>query len=171
MTDANTLADIASEIETLNDDLYKVTATIELLGKPAQLKANEIEKALDNAKDRLATALADQAETDRVQRLSGFSDIRVETRPGDNLLSTGFTIHYTQKAWDNELKQTVPKPHKCNGFPALSDAAYEYLVTERPEAIPAEIMALAPGDPQEAFSIYFAAKARGYLKGAVWRNA
>lgn len=165
MTETATLADIASDIDTLSANLYKVTATIELLGKPAQLKANEIEAALNNAKDRFATALADQAEIDRALRLSRFSDIRVETRPGDTLIDTGFVIRYTKDAWDISLNATVPKPHECNGFAALDDAAYEYLVTVKPEAIPAEIMALAPGKPHEAFRIYFGAKARGFLKG------
>lgn len=52
------------------------------------------------------------------------------------------------------------------GFDALDDVAYEYLVTVKPEAIPAAIMELAPGNPQEAFGLYFVGKQRGYVKGA-----
>jgi hypothetical protein len=171
MHDIATLADIASEIETLSGDLHKVTATIELLGKPAQLKANEIESALENAKDRLATALADQASVEREKRLAAFTDISVEVKPGENLLSTGFIIRYTKHAWDMATKETVPTKHICNGFASLADDAYEYLVTEKPQSIPAVIMALAPGKPQEAFAIYLHAKARGYLKGTFWQDA
>jgi len=171
MTDTATLADIASDIEALTADLYKVTETIELLGKPAQLKANEIEAALERAKDKLATALADQASVEREKRLAAFTDISVEVKPGESLLSTGFIIRYIKDAWDISLNETVPKPHECNGFAALADDAYEYLVSKKPDAIPAEIMTLAPGKPHEAFRIYFGAKARGFLKGTFWRNA
>ena len=52
------------------------------------------------------------------------------------------------------------------GVAGLDNAAYEYLITVKPEAIPAEIMALAPGNPQEAFMLYFVGKQRGYVKGA-----
>ncbi|MFN3820187.1 hypothetical protein [Blastomonas sp.] len=165
MTKTNTLADIAGEIETLSADLLKVNATIDLLGKSAIDAANKIDKALKDAKDRFATALADQATADRNKRLSSFSDIQVTVRPGDNLISTGFVIRYTKDAWDMSVNAVVPKPHECNGFAALADDAYEYLVTKKPENIPAVIMALAPGKPQEAISAYLAGKARGYFKG------
>lgn len=163
MTQTNTLADIAGEIETLSADLLKVNATIDLLGKSAIDAANKIDKALKDAKDRFATALADQATADRNKRLSSFSDIQVTVRPGDNLISTGFVIRYTKDAWDVGLGKTAPKPHECNGFGALADDAYEYLVTKKPEHIPAVIMALAPGKPQEALAVYLAGKARGYF--------
>ncbi|WP_288410823.1 hypothetical protein [uncultured Sphingomonas sp.] len=165
MNQTGNLADIAGKIETLTADLHKVAATVELLGKPAQLKADEIEAELQAAKDRFATALADQAVTERNRRLAGFSDISVEVRPGESLIDTGFVIRYTRDTWDIGLNKTVPKQHECNGFAALVDDAYEYLVTRKPEAIPAQIMALAPDNPHEAFSIYFTAKRRGYVIG------
>lgn len=165
MTNSDTLAAVATEIETLSTDLLKVNATIDLIGKPALDAANKLDKALRDAKDRFATALADQATDERNKRFSRFSDIRVEVRPGDNLISTGFEIKYMQDAWDVTIGQTVPKSHTCNGFAALNDDAYEYLVTEKPHNIPAVIMALAPGKPQEAMSIYLQGKARGFFKG------
>lgn len=165
MTQIDTLADIANEIERLSADFLKVTSTIDLIGKPAITKANEIDKALQDAKDRLADALANQATEERDKRLSRFSDIRVEVKPADNLISTGFVIRYMQDAWDISVNATVPKQHECNGFPALADDAYEYLVTEKPENIPAVIMALAPGKPADAMAIYLQGKARGFFKG------
>jgi hypothetical protein len=165
MTQNNTLKDIATEIETLSADLLKINAAIALIGNPAVLKADEIVKALDDAKDRFATALADQATIERDERLNRFSDIRVEYKPGNNLISTGFVIHYKQDSYDHNLRMTVPMDHKCSGFAALADNAYEYLVTVKPEAIPAEIMALAPGNPSQAMSVYLQGKARGYFKG------
>ncbi|MGK6322297.1 hypothetical protein ACMGDM_04360 [Sphingomonas sp. DT-51] len=156
---------IAAEIESLSADLLKVNATIDLIGKPAITKANEIAKALADAKERLASALTDEQTEARNIRLSQFSDIRVDVRSGDSLMDTGFTIHYSQMAWDMSLGETVAKPHTCNGFTNLADNAYEYLITVKPEAIPAQIMALAPGDPERAMSVYLAGKARGYFKG------
>lgn len=158
-------ADIANEIETLSAHLLKVNATVDLIGKPAETKAKQIAAALEAAKERFATAIADQATAERNKRLSRFSDIRVDYTPGDNLISTGFVIRYRQDAYDHTINQTVAQEHKCSGFANLADAAYEYLVTVKPEAIPAEIMALAPGKPEEAMSVYMAGKARGYFKG------
>jgi hypothetical protein len=165
MTDTNDMAVIATEIDTLTADLLKVNATIDLIGKPAIDAADKIDKALTDAKDRLDTALANQATIEREQRLRGFSDISVEVRPGENLIGTGFVIRYTRDAWDVGLGQTVPTPHVCNGFAALADNAYEYLMAVKPEAIPAVIMALAPGEPEKAMSVYLQGKARGYFKG------
>jgi len=156
---------IAQEIEAINAKLLKANAAIDIFGDPAIAKVDELSKDLADAKERLASALCDEAIEARNKRLSKFSDIRVETKPGDNLISTGFVIRYMQDTWDISLNQTVPKEHECNGFAALDNTAFEYLMTVRPDAIPAQIMALAPGKPQEAMSVYLAGKARGYFKG------
>lgn len=163
MTNKDTLATIATEIETLSAELLKVNNYIDILGKPAIDKANEIDRALKDAKDRFATALADEQVEARTQRLSRFSDIRVEVKPGDNLLTTSFTIKYMKDTWDMAAKASPPKQHECNGFAALDDDAYDYLVTQKPHAIPASIMALAPGKPAVAMETYFRAKQRGYV--------
>ena len=163
MTNKDNLAAIATEIETLSAELLKVNNYIDILGKPAIDKANEIDKALKNAKDRFATALADEQVEARNLRLARFSDIRVEVKPGDNLLTTSFTIKYMKDTWDMAAKASPPKQHECIGFAALDDDAYEYLVTQKPHAIPASIMALAPGKPADAMDIYFRAKRRGYI--------
>lgn len=167
MTNKDTLAAIAAEIETLSAELLKVNNYIDILGKPAIDKANEIDKALKDAKDRFSTALADEQVEARNLRLSRFSDIRVEVKPGDNLLTTAFTIKYMRETWDMAAKASPPKQHECLGFAALDDDAYEYLVTQKPHAIPAAIMALAPGKPADAMAIYLQGKSRGYLTVAV----
>ncbi len=166
MTQTTTLSDIANEIQALDTQLAKINALVDLIGQPAILKADEVVKALNDAKERFADALANQATEDRKARLKGFSGIRVVTKPGDNLLDTVFTIHYTRNTWDIKLNESVPKEHECSGFSQLDDAAYDYLVTVKPEAIPAAIMNLAPGNAQDAFGLYFMAKKRGYVKGA-----
>ena len=156
---------IAQEIEAIKAKLVKATAAVDIFGDAAIAKVDELSKELAEAKERFASALCDEAIEARDKRLSKFSDIRVETKPGDNLISTGFVIRYMQDTWDISLNKTVPKEHTCNGFAALVNDAYEYLVTVKPEAIPAVIMALAPGKPAEAMSVYLAGKARGYFKG------
>lgn len=175
MTHTDKLAAIATEIETLNADLLKVNAAIEaigadILGATALAKANDLAKALSNAKDRFATALADEQTEARNKRLSAFSDIRVTASTADitpNLISTNFLIEYERLTWDMIAKQSLPMKHKCNGFANLDDTAFEYLLTVKPQAIPAAIMALAPGNPYAAFDAYFVGKKRGLFREAV----
>ncbi len=167
MTNKDNLAAIATDIETLSAELLKVNNYIDILGKLAMNKANEIDKALKDAKDRFAIALADEQVEARTQRLSRFSDIRVEVKPNNSLIDMVFVIHYKQLTWDMSQRTSVPKEHTCNGFSALADDVWEYLLTVKPHAIPASIMALAPGKPQEAFSLYMQGKARGYFRDAV----
>jgi hypothetical protein len=166
MTKNLTSYDIADEIEEIRSKIATAQAAAPVFGDPAIAKVDELSKLLHDAKERFASALADEVIDARNKRLSKFSSIRVETKPDDqNLINTGFAIHYTQDTWDIDLNATVPKPHTCNGFAALSNDAYDYLVTVKPEAIPAAIMALVPGNPQAAMSTYLAGKARGYFKG------
>ena len=167
MTNKDTLAAIAIEIEMLSAELLKVNNYIDILGKPAMDKANELDRALKDAKDRFATALADEQVEARNLRLSRFSDIRVEVKAGDNLNTTGFLIKYMRDTWDITANASIPKEHECNGFSALDDDAFDYLVTVKPHAIPAAIMALAPGKPREAFTLYMQGKQRGYFRDAV----
>lgn len=166
MTHNTTLDALANEIEALKAQLSKINALVDLIGQPAILKADEVAKALNAAKENFATALANQATVEREQRLKAFSDIRVVTKPGDTLLDTTFTIYYTRNTWNMTLNESVPQEHSCTGFARLDDAAYEYLLTVKPHAIPAAIMDLAPGNAQEAFGLYFMAQKRGYVKGA-----
>lgn len=156
---------VAQEIAALKDSITKANAAIHIFGEPAIAKVDELEKQLAEAKERFAGALCNEAIEARTKRLAKFSDISIVTKPGDNLISTGFVIRYMQDTWDISRNETVPKQHECNGFAALSNDAYEYLLAVKPEAIPAEIMALAPGNPEEAMSVYMAGKARGYFKG------
>lgn len=167
MTNKDTLAAIAIEIETLSAELLRVNNYIDILGKPAIDKANELDRALKDAKDRFATALANEQVEARDLRLSRFSDIRVEVKPGDNLNTTGFLIKYKRDTWDITANASIPKEHECNGFSALDDDAFDYLVTKKPQAIPAVIMALAPGKPREAFTLYLQGKQRGYFANAL----
>lgn len=165
-----TLDTIAAEIETLRDHLRTVNAAVSLLGKSAVAKATELEADIRHAEERYAVALADKAEQERKERIAGFTDISITTsypNQGEaNLLRAGFVISYTRLEWDGRYRQSLPVNHSCKGFSALPDDAYIYLVTERPDAIPAEIMALHPGNPNEAFRAYFQGKQRGVFRTA-----
>lgn len=164
MTHERSSTAIVAEIETLRADLEKVSATVDIIGKPAASKAEQIANALKVAQDKLADALANEVIEARNKRLSSFTDIRVDYARGDSLLKTAFTIHYRRNSYDYRIGMTVPQSHKCSGFEALNGNAFEYLLSVKPEAIPAEILVLAPGDPHAAFDIYLAGKKRGYLK-------
>ena len=168
MTDTINSVAIAAEIKSMRHDLATVTAAAPIMGKPAIETAARLEKAIALAEGKLADALANDLLEAQKKRLSAFSDIRVDyDRTNTSLINTAFTIKYTKASWDMALGQTVPREHTSSSFAALPNDAYEYLVTMRPAAIPAPIMALAPNDPHEAFSIYLAGKARGYFKGRV----
>jgi hypothetical protein len=166
-TKAATSAEITSQLEFLRADLTKVNATIELIGKPAITKAEQLVKAITDANEQLAVALANEAEAERQARLAGFGNITVTVAyPSNyegNLLRAIFTVEYTRLQYNMAFRAAVMKPHKLIGFSALPADVLEYLVEKRPEAIPAEISNLAPADPWEAFRRYFLALRRGRL--------
>jgi len=161
-------AAIVAEIETLQADFNKVIAAAEIIGKPATVKAQELQQAIAAANIALATALADEAEKARKERLAshGGIAISVEYPSGyeGNVLRAVFTIEYSKGVYDMGLRRVVQQPHKVVGFAALPDDTFAYLVENCPEAIPAEIADLAPGDPMEAFRRYFIGQKKGYLR-------
>lgn len=168
MTNTVSLAAIAAEIETLRADLRTVNAAADIIGDAAHDRAKAIEAAVTEAQARYADALAAEAEKSREARLADFRSIRVETTypagADGNLLRAGFVIHYERMTYDARYRAAFPVAHSCNGFSALPNEVYEYLVVRHPEAIPAEIMALHPDDPQEAFRAYFMGKRRGVIR-------
>jgi len=165
MTDTTSSGAIASEIDTLRRDLDIVTAAIPVIGKAASTKAAQLDRSLAEAQAKLADALADELLEAQKARLANFSAIRVDwNREDTSIIHCAYKIIYTRLSYDDRLGGNVPREHTINGFSALSDEALEYLLTVRPDAIPAPIMSLAPGDPHRAFDIYLAGKARGYLR-------
>lgn len=161
------VADILAYVAILHRDMDKVRAVENILGDTATEKLKELAAAVETAKNELAMAEAAEIRAARERLLSTFSDISVSVsypagREG-MLLSAGFLITYERLTYSMSERANLPKQYTCNGFAVLPDEAYAYLVEVKPEAIPAEIMALAPGDPREAFNQYFMAKQRGYL--------
>lgn len=167
MTTVKPSAEIIADIAFMQSNLAKINPTIEIIGKPAIAKAEEITKALAIANEQLATVLADEAEAERKARLAGYGDVAVTVSyPPNyegNLLRAGFAVEYTRLEWDNRARATVPKPHKIIGFRGLPGEVLEYLIEVRPDAIPAEIMALAPDKPYEAFQRYFISMRKGRI--------
>lgn len=168
MTNTVTSVALAAEIEALRSDHAKVTAAIPLVGKAATAKAQQIAKDIAEAEERYASAIANEVLSERQARLANFSNIEVLYKPNfDNLLTVNFLIRYYKAAWDYQNRVTVQKEFTCNGFTALPDDAYEYLETVKPDAIPPAIMALAPGDPHEAFAIYLSGLRRGCFRSRI----
>lgn len=161
-------AEIAAELETLRDNLTKIIATIDLIGKPAEAKAAEINAAIAYLQEQFAQALANEAETERQARLAGFGSITITKTypPGyeGNLLRANFAIAYERLQYDMRARASVMQAHKVVGFDGLPAEVLEYLIAAKPDAIPAEIRELAPGDPLEAFRRYFIGKRKGYLR-------
>lgn len=159
--------DIIASIQTMHSDLNKVRAVEAIMGDAAADKIKSLQDGIAAANNELSDALAAEHETARKQLVATFSDIAVAVsypsyREGQ-VLAAGFTITYERLAFNMAANANLPTRSVCNGFDALPDAAFDYLCEIKPEAIPAEIMALAPGDPQAAFARYFKAKRRGYL--------
>jgi len=165
MTDLTNSGAIAAEIESLRSDLDIATAAIPVIGKAATLKATQLEQALTEAQAKFAEALSNELLEAQKARLANFSAIRVDwDREETSIIHASYTIIYTRTSYDDRLGSNVPREHTIKGFSALDENALEYLLTVRPDAIPAPILALAPGDPHKAFDIYLAGKARGYLR-------
>lgn len=162
---------VTAEIETLRNDLRTVNAAIPVIGGPAITKAEEIVAAIAAANEELAVALANEAEAARAQRLADFGDISVSASyaPGyeGNLLRAVFTITYDRLTYDQRARASLMQSHTIVGFRALNAEAMEYLQEVRPDAIPADIMDLAPGNPREAFGRYFMGLRKGSVSRAV----
>lgn len=119
-------------------------------------------------------ALAEQARTEAVAasaasaaRFVGLSDIQV-TRTGpehENLVRASFKISWTRTG-DDGRGETLSKRVTAQGFRALGPVEFAFLIERHPAQIPAEIIALAPGDPFAAFDAYFSALRRGYISAA-----
>ncbi len=104
-------------------------------------------------------------------RFAGLGSIRVKRgsagREGSGLLAIKFTIAWMAPEYDMYSMTSFPREHSAESFAALPVKLLAYLIEKHPEQIPADILALAPGDPDSAFERYFIGKRRGYLTGAV----
>lgn len=162
-----TSVELTAALETFGEELRKVRDIECIIGEPAVIKGKELQQAIAVAQKELSVILADEAEERRKALLASFSDVFVTTTYGpgspETVVHANFKITYERGTYDMHSKQSVPVRHTCNGFDALPDPVWDYLLEVRQDAIPAAIMALAPGEPRKAFADYFQAKRRGYL--------
>ena len=125
-------------------------------------------------KARAAQAKADEAAAKEAAeaRFAGLSNVRVTENAGlsgcsGGVLRTSWRVTWDAPAFDPDTMTSPPRKHSVVGFTALAPNVMAFLIEKHPERIPAEIMALAPGNPAAAMNEYFNALNRGYVKGAV----
>ena len=155
----NNLTTLAAQIEAAKGDI----ATLErLTGAKARLA--ELAQEYGAAKKQADLEEAARAKQARDARFAGLSELRVETGELDGgLLGTTFKITWMAPKYDMHLQSSPPAKHTVFGFSALPNNVFDFLVERHPEQIPAQIMELAPGDPERAFNLYFLARKRGYV--------
>ena len=164
---------LTAEVERLSAELAQAQADVALLQrlKDAQANASRLADELAAAQDALANRLADDAGAERDARYKQFGAISVTVIPdakrSPNALSASYSIRYDRVTYDHALKRSVMATHETLGFAGLAPDVMDYLVNAKPDAIPAIIMDLAPGDPAGALGAYFVAMRRGYLSGPV----
>lgn len=172
MSDAATLprssAEITATIQALHTDLNQVRSVEAIMPDAAAIKIKDILADIASAQDVLTEAFANEFLEARNKLVASFYDISITTSRllyDNNLSCARFAIKYTRLAYDMSARASAPTEYSCQGFDALPDEAYDYLIEVRPEVIPPEIMQLAPGKPREAFARYFTAQRRGYYAG------
>lgn len=160
--DTNT---IAADLATAEQDFALWQRLTSAESRVTQLRKDYAKaKAADDRANAAAAKEADAA------RFAGLSNIRVtasgERETTGGLLGRAFTITWTSPVHDMYSGESQPRQHTITGFASLPAPVYDFLVERHPSQIPAEIMALAPGNPAEAMHRYFVAKRRGYLTSA-----
>ena len=155
-----TIFKIAQQLEDARRDVATISRLL-----AAEKRVDELAASYAAAQEQVQRE-AEQRERDRLQAMiAGFTDIRVDCTSDTDvgLLTRSYKITYTRSVWDSMYAAQVPRTFTVQGFPALSPEAMLYLTHKHPERIPSEIMALAPGEPERAFYLYFQARRRGHL--------
>lgn len=162
---------LTSEVERLSTALDQARADVALLRRltNAEADAERLAKELSKAQDDLSDAHADAILKERKAEFANLRSIavRVTSPSGRELtaLSANYTITYERLIYDGRSSDW--QPQSVNGLTALSSDVRRYLVLENPNAIPAIILDLAPGDPAAALQAYFIAFQRGYMSTQV----
>lgn len=155
----------------------KADAALLVRLKAAQSLVKTLEAALPEAlaayeAEQEKQAKAEQAatEAERIAALdaqfAGLSELIITEVPdatSSSVLSTRFQIGWTRPAWNSGANTTLPEPTAVWGFAALEPRVLAWIVTRHPDKIPVSVMALAPGNVEEALDRYFMGKQRGFL--------
>jgi len=162
-----------TEISRLAAELEAAQADLELAErlKTAKDRVARLTDALEAAQETNRQAQAAAAKAARAERLRGISNVRVSDASSSvslsaqgGLLHRVWQIDWDAPKWDHRVNSSPIGRHTMRGFAALPPNVMEYLLDEAPEQIPAEIMALRPGDPRAAMGEYIAARQRGYTR-------
>lgn len=172
MNNSTTPADrvyLTTEVERLSAALDNARADVALLLrlKNAEQDAKRIAGELAVAQDALMNANVDALTAIRDAEFANLRSISVATTyPSGSMpsaISARYAVTYERLTYDNQSRQNVWKLHTVNGFSGLPSEVMRYLMMARPDAIPAIIIALAPGDAEAAMDAYFLAMRRGYM--------
>lgn len=156
---------LTAMVQDLTERLAQADADVALLVrlKEAEATAARIRLELRAAQDKRAEAITDAAKKERMARYASFKDARVDAGDGANALAASYTITIKRLAYNYSTRQNDLVERTYHGFEDLEADALAYLIDVRPEALPAILMTLAPGDPATALRRYCQAKQRGYL--------
>lgn len=158
---------MTTDLDTIAADLADAKADLVLWERltSAADRVKALVASYDKAKAAQAKADEAAAKEAAEARFAGLSDLRVIKGGDGHLLSPStWRIAWTQPVYDMYSGTSIPETLGRNGFRALPDNVLAFLIEKHPEQVPAEIMALAPGDAAEAMTEYFRACERGYTK-------
>lgn len=136
----------------------------------AASRVKKLTPVYEKARAAYDNAVAAETSAKSDARFAGLANLHVADTSsggadGGGVLRMSWRITWTKPGHDPHTMTTVAKQHGANGFRAIEDHALAFLIEKHPELIPAEIMALAPGDPAAAMEEYFRACQRGYVRG------
>lgn len=159
---------MTTNLDNLFAELSAAKADLEQWERLAS--ASERVKALTAAFDKARAAQTKVAEDAAAAVRNRISDVRV-TAAGvlgadeGNVLRNSWRISWTAPQFDMHTMSSPPRLHEVGGFAAVPADVLTVLIEKHPEQVPAQIMALRPGDPAGAIEEYFRAKKRGYVRG------
>jgi hypothetical protein len=152
-----------SKLAQALDDARKDVATYSRL-LAAEARVDELTTALAEAQAQHDRDVAEQAAAAKAQMFAGITNVSIsQATPissDGHLLSDNFTIAYTKDKWDHRTGRCSPAQTVARSFSELPEDVLLYLL-EKPELIPADILALDPDSPRNALSIYRVARRKG----------
>ncbi|MBD2841505.1 hypothetical protein [Erythrobacter rubeus] len=162
-----------TEISRLSSELEAAQADLELAEriKTARARVADLSGKLADAQAEYRQEQEEAAKAARAERLGRISNVRVTDKTSSAASAQGGVLHrvwqidWDAPKWDHRTNTSPVGRHTAHGFYDLRTNVMEYLLDEAPEQIPAEILALCPGDPREAMCEYLAARRRGYTRG------
>jgi hypothetical protein len=109
-----------------------------------------------------------EAFEDKARKAANYANLRNMTvtakqNGGPSILAATYIIRFEQNAYSSTYHQNLWGWREVNGFGTLTPEQFGYLVEVAADQIPSGIMALAPGNPVEAFRLYSLGMSRGRL--------